>query len=514
MVARKRQGVRKPPGSGSRAWCVTFDCSHTQMRSHQQRAHTYHQPEMLLFNRARHAAIAFAVGTGLLSALGSVTAGATIRYQQNPEAPDRISKNVILFIADGFGPAGVTLAREYQASRQQPFVLSSILLGTVSTASVSSRITDSAASGTALAAGTKTKNGLIAMDSDLRPVRTILEAAEDLGMSTGLVATSSITHATPAAFSSHVPDRGMQQEIAEQQINAGIEVLLGGGLSDFLPENKGGARSDDRNLLKEAAMKGYKVVTSPLTLDKVEEAPVLGLFSFGHMQYEIDRVPETQPSIEMMTRKALGLLSQDEDGFFLMVEASRIDHAAHLNDPIAHLHDILAYERALDLALQFAGEHPGTLVVSTSDHETGGLALGRDGVYSWDPEVLGQATSSVSGLVNAVRDGGPIGNIIRKGLGIDDLTSMEEDRLRRAHSEGSIEDFTELLSELINSRAGLGWSTTGHSAVDVHLGAFGAGSTYFVGHHDNDELGRLLAKMLNVEVGLMSSKPAAAGAPG
>lgn len=171
-------------------------------------------------------------------------------------------KNLILMIADGCGPASITMARDYARAvlGREELTLDAIQTGAVRTASASSRVTDSAAGATAYACGVKTYNGAIAVDTAGRPLATLLEAAKARGMATGLVATSRISHATPAAFAAHVPQRAMESEIAAQMLAQRVDVLLGGGWSYFLPTAEGGRRQDGRNLLREAEAMGYQVV--------------------------------------------------------------------------------------------------------------------------------------------------------------------------------------------------------------------------------------------------------------
>ncbi|MEX1055735.1 MAG: alkaline phosphatase, partial [Rhodothermales bacterium] len=200
-------------------------------------------------------------------------------------------KNVILFIADGAGPAQITMGRDYVKAMQGVIELSldAHQTGSVRTSSSDSRVTDSAAGATAYSVGVKTYNGAIAVDRMKRPVTTVLEVAEGRGMATGMVATSRITHATPASFSSHVPDRGMESEIAAQQIVQGIEVIVGGGADYFLPAGEGGLREDGRNLLDEASDLDYDVVRDLTSFRSAGDVPVLALFSGSHMAYEVDR---------------------------------------------------------------------------------------------------------------------------------------------------------------------------------------------------------------------------------
>ncbi|NBC19184.1 MAG: alkaline phosphatase, partial [Bacteroidetes bacterium] len=286
------------------------------------------------------------------------------------EATAESPRNIILFIADGCGPASYTMARDYRRYKGLDAPgLDQYQTGSIRTFASNSRVTDSAAGATAFSAGVKTYNGAIAVDTLKRPVATILEAAEQRGKSTGLVATSRITHATPATFSAHVADRGEEAIIAEQQLGQGIEVLLGGGRGWFRGRADDGWRDDGRNLMDEAASQGYTVVQTKAAFDDVMAPPLLGLFTDSHMAYEIDRDPADEPSLAEMTTKAIDLLDDDRDGFFLMVEGSRIDHAGHGNDAAAHLHDILAFQDAVQAALRFADADGETLVVVTSDHE-------------------------------------------------------------------------------------------------------------------------------------------------
>ena len=427
---------------------------------------------------------------------------------QREPAPGSRPHNVILFISDGCGPASFTLARTYVTDvlGGEGLAVDGMLAGAVRTRSADSRVTDSAAGATAFACGIKTNNGALAVDPEGKPHTTVLEAAEARGMATGLVVTSTITHATPAAFAAHVPSRGMTAEIATQEIAQGIEVLFGGGTMDFLPAEAGGSRTDGRNLFDEARDAGYQIVRTRDDFDGDLHAPVLGLFTPGHMAYEIDRDPAREPSLAEMMRKAIDLLKDDPDGFFLMVEGSRIDHAAHGNDAAAHLHDILAFDEAVAAALDFARADGRTLIVSTSDHETGGLTLGRNidgmGVYAWYPEALEPIRHSNGALWERLTASGDLAQTLSEETGI----RLEEiDGIRRAPLVEAFEDrdahaFSRAFNEVVSRKAVLGWTTNGHTGVDVNLYAFGPGRERFIGNHDNTEIGRILADLLGVEL--------------
>lgn len=413
-------------------------------------------------------------------------------------------KNLILMIADGCGPASITMARDYARAvlGRRALTLDAIQVGAVRTASASNRVTDSAAGATAYACGVKTYNGAIAVDTAGRTVATLLEAAKARGMATGLVVTSRITHATPAAFAAHVGQRAMETEIAQQMLAQRIDVLLGGGWSYFLPTADGGRRMDRRNLLQEAEAAGYQVVRTAADFRKGLQRPVLGLFGPDHLPYEMDRNPEAVPSLAEMTRAAIELLQQDPEGFFLMVEGSRIDHTGHANDAAAHVHEVLAYDEAVAVALDFARRDGQTLVVSVSDHETGGLTLGRNvnsqGIYNWHPEVLARVQVSYDRLIPALGRTNRPDTLLKAWLGLDSLKTDEQALVEQAKAQP--DSWQAVVTELIGRRAVVGWTSNGHTAVDVNLYALGPGAEQLVGNFENDELGRLLAELMGFDL--------------
>ena len=444
----------------------------------------------------------------LLLILVSACAGPSVVVNTTAEQP-AVSyadgpRNVILFIADGCGPASFTMARDFlrETTDRRALFLDDHLVGGISTHSSDSRVTDSAASATAFACGIKTNNGAIAVTSTGMPVSTILEAAEAKGMATGLIATSRITHATPASFAAHVENRGQESEIAVQELSQNIEFIAGGGKRFFLPEEEGGSRKDGRNLLAFADSLGYNVAQNRSEYEAFDELPILALFSNDHMAYEIDRDPSTQPSLSEMVEKAIGLLSQSENGFFLMVEGSRIDHAGHANDPVAHVHDILAYDNAVKMAVDFAQNDGRSLVVATSDHETGGLSLGRNiggrGIYDWKPDVIAKITASFNGMNTQIRDAEDPEKKLEEILGFDIAPSFV-DSLQSAQGY----DKGRMLSSLVSKRAIVGWTTGGHTAVDVPVFAFGIGAESFAGYQDNTAIGTQLADLLGLEIGIV-----------
>lgn len=412
-------------------------------------------------------------------------------------------KNVILFISDGAGPTSFTMGRYYAKEiLGRALTIDSIQVGSVRTYSLTGRITDSAASATAYASGQKTYNGAIGVDSLKQPIGTLLEAAERKGMATGLVATSTITHATPASFSAHVANRSDETEIASQQIEQHIEVMFGGGIANFVSESDGGSRKDDRNLLAEVESRGVTVISTPDELRNVTATPVIGLFNGGQLDYEIDRNPADQPSLSEMTRKAIELLSKHPDGFFLMVEGSRIDHAQHGNDAAAAVREVIAFDEAVAAALAFARTSGNTLVVSTSDHETGGMTIGRDvdgrSVYDWNPVALSRVKRSAGPIADALEeDSTAFREILSEQAGIDDLSPEEEAMIVAALKRGRA---GRAVTELISRRSRVGFTTGSHTAADVNLYAFGPGRDQFIGNMENIKVNHLIASLLGLDL--------------
>ena len=215
-----------------------------------------------------------------------------------------------------------------------------------------------------------------------------------MGKSTGLVVTCRISHATPAAYVAHVPNREMEQDITEQAVYQNLDVVFGGGRKFLLPGNAGGARQDQEDLTAVLRKRGYLLVDNVAGLKKLEKPKVFGLFAASHLEPEIDRLdsaPE-QPSLAEMTQKAIELLAANPAGFFLMVEGSQIDWACHAHDPAHLLSDLLMYDQAVQVALDFAKKDGHTLVLALPDHNTGGLSIGNrrsDNYYArLQPEAL------------------------------------------------------------------------------------------------------------------------------
>lgn len=452
-------------------------------------------------------------------------------------------RNLIFMVSDGMGPTSLEMTRSFRQfvdvlPRDDILVLDQHLIGSSRTMSSSSLITDSAAGATAFSCGQKSYNGAISVLPDGSPCGTVLEAAKKAGYMTGLVVTTRLTDATPACFASHVINRGFEDIIAEQLIGnyplgQVVDVLIGGGRCHFLPNStEGSCRADGKDVVKMAKKKyGYNYIDNKQDFDNLRakggvELPLLALMADTDISYEIDRihVSDTYPSEMEMAQVALNALetaTKDSDkGFFLMIEGSRIDHAGHGNDPAAQVREVLAHDKTFAAVLDFLQDSstPG-IVVGTSDHETGGLAAGRQvgqayPQYRWYPDVLANATHSASYLSHKwaaylessqgqdasrkqkakfIRH-----ELFEKDLNIVDLEDEEVD---------SIIDATIfwppswIIAELISQRAQIGWSSHGHTAVDVNIYASNPDHVRpLIGNHENTDIGQFLADFLEVDV--------------
>ncbi len=277
-------------------------------------------------------------------------------------------KNIIFLIGDGMGVTQVFSG--LTANKGHLFLENCKAIGFSQTQASDNYITDSAAGGTALSTGQRTYNGAIAVDMQQQPIKTILEDAEAKGLATGLVSTSAITHATPASYIAHQPQRSMYEEIAADFLKTDIDVFIGGGKDHFTK------RKDGQDLVEELKKKGYRYEEDMDVIRKVKKGKLAALTAPIHN----GRVAERGDMLPVATKTAINILSNNEKGFFLMVEGSQIDWGGHGNSTIYIVEEMLDFDRAIGKALEFAAKDGETLVVITADHETGGMAITGGGI--------------------------------------------------------------------------------------------------------------------------------------
>lgn len=459
---------------------------------------------------------------GLAAAVvsGATLAGAAQSAKPAGGAAKAQSKNLIVLIGDGMGPAQVSAARYFQQYTKgvSHLNLDPYYVGQATTYAdrgedggkiVSGIVTDSASAGTAFATGHKTYNAGISVSNEdvSKPFASIIEAAETSGKATGLVTTARITHATPAVYASHVRNRDNEAAIASQYLESGVDVLLGGGKQFFVTKDEKGKRTD-KNLLPDFKAKGYTVVENTTALNALtpKNTKVLGLFGSSHVAYVPDRTAEI-PSLSAMTSKALNILSADKDGFVMMIEGGRIDHAGHANDLPTLVQEALDFDAAFKTALEFAKKDGNTSVVVTADHETGGLSLSRDNIYEinidlWDKQK--HSSESLAAALEAAQTPEEIRSIVTTNTWITDLT--DEEIAQILEGDGSSYKREGAYNAVISKRLLVGWSGHGHSAVDVGVWAYGPIADKVKGQVDNTEIAMAGAGILGLDLNKRSAE--------
>ncbi|MDP2791012.1 MAG: alkaline phosphatase [Rectinemataceae bacterium] len=443
-----------------------------------------------------------------------------------------LAQNVIMLIPDGMSVAGTTLARFYKGAS---LALDEIACGLVSTWSSDGTIADSAPAGSAFATGWASQTGNVASIGKLyllpggavpeanesRPVATILEAARLSGRSTGIISTSEFMHATPADFSAHDPSRSNYDNLTEQIVYNGLNVILGGGT----PYLNASARKDKEDLKAVLASRGYGYVDNASDLRAFRGDRLVGTFgkttTSTAMSYDIDRDSGNEPSLARMTAKAIEILSTNEKGFFLMVEGSKIDWAAHANDPVALITDIIAFDDAVKVALDFAKQDGNTVVIAATDHGNSGISIGDRSISSgydktsWTTFInpLKRASLTGEGLEAALAaklaakaadhsKEDVIREVVATYMGISDLTEAELAALAAAKS-GSL---NYAIGPMIAARAKIGFTTNGHTGEDVVLYGYDPFGKRLSGLVKNTDIATYMAATMKVDLEATTSR--------
>lgn len=426
-------------------------------------------------------------------------------------------KNIIMVIGDGMGPAYTTAYRYFNdnpnTEQVEETVFDRHLKGLSSTypAPISGVVTDSAASATALATGVKSYNGAIGIDVNKVPVQTVLEWSKLQGKKTGVVVTSQINHATPASYLAHNESRKNYNEIADSYIDNGIkaDLYFGGGWQYFI--------RNDRNLVDEFKQAGFHYLDNYHSLtDLPKNKPVLGLFADKGLPWALD---DTEPHrLSTMTKTAvhhlLDLANHDkstDQGFFMLIEASQIDWAGHGNDISGAMAEMDDLAKTLIYLEHFVEHHPDTLVVVTADHSTGGFTLAANGKYEWNAKDLRTMKHSLDYIAKQLSTK-EISAANTSRLFNFDLTQNELNLLidsktnaKRDDSKNMYQNENTSASELallksvkaiMDKRSNSGWTSGGHTAVDVPVFAFGKQSELFDGSQDNTDIAKKIFKLL------------------
>ncbi|PFD71321.1 alkaline phosphatase [Bacillus cereus] len=432
-------------------------------------------------------------------------------------------KNIIMMVMDGTSSTATTLARLYKG---KPLALDEIVTGGVRTYSAESAITDSAPAATALATGNKSNSGYVGVlptivsspglksikeEDKLRPVANVLEGAKRTGRATGIVATAEIQHATPAGFSAHHVNRKNFEVIAEQQVYQNIDVVLGGGKAALLSVKSSGIRKDGEDLIEVIQNKGYEFVETKEALLKSKSNKIWGSFSHSALAFDMDREATNpkQPTLSQMTEKAIETLSKDKDGFFLFVEGSKPDWAAHVNDPIGMISDVLAFDNAVAEALKFAKKDGNTMLIAVADHGNSGISIGNMNTtkgYNTTPvsayiDPLKKVRMTLEGTINNLKS--DLSNVedVAKLYGLDHLTYGEKERLQAAKKKI---DVGPIFTTLLANRANIGFTTGGHTGEDVFLYSYGPQKP--CGLIQNTDIAKTMAKAMGFNLEEVTNK--------
>ncbi len=411
----------------------------------------------------------------------------------------KTAKNIIMVVGDGMGPAYTTGYRYYMDNKDTPFVETTIfdelLMGMASTYPINSQgyVTDSAAAATALSTGHKTYNGAIGVDENKEPLLTIMERAKQLGKKTGLVVTSQINHATPAAYFSHNESRKNYNEIADSYFDKKIngqfkaDLMMGGGTEYF--------NRSDRNLIKEFKQAGFQYIDDLSNLNATNnQKPVLGLFAEIGLPWTLD---DKENNHLLAMTKAAVLNLENKNGYALLVEASQIDWAGHSNDIAAAMAEMKDLAETLTWLKHYTEKSKDTLLVATADHSTGGLTIGANGDYRWQPDILKNLPLSPQTIAkNLVHKNHRLSaTLLTDSLGFI-VSEQEAGSFINSKDEKSIYNQLKLL---IDDRTNTGWTSNGHTGIDVQVFATGMGAKAFSRHQTNTDIATQLFSILGAE---------------
>lgn len=426
-------------------------------------------------------------------------------------------KYVFYFIGDGMGVNQVHGTEMYRGELAGRIGIEPLCFtqfpwsAMVTTYSASNGVTDSAASGTALATGSKTLNHMIGMTPDSTAVYSVAVRAKQSGAAVAIGTTVSANHATPGAFYAHQPNREMYYNIARDMIKADFDFYAG---ADIQLESAHAAARD--SLYRAMQKAGYTLVRG---YDKVAaatpDAKKMILFqrpgvSQYSIPYTIDRTDKDM-TLAQITQAAIDVVKEKSDrGFFMMMEGGRIDQAGHSNDAAANFREVIDFDNAIKVAYEFYKQHPDeTLIVVTADHETGGLILGNSGSYTLNLKVLQNQKVSKDafyGVLETARKQNPsitweeVKKVITANFGFWDkvkLTEAETQQLQTIFNKTFKEHTTPLrdaVVSLLNQKALLGWASGNHSGGYVPVFAIGAGADRFHGRIDNTDIPKIITE--------------------
>jgi alkaline phosphatase len=452
-----------------------------------------------------------------------LSAAASLAPAQTPPAAGA-PKYVFFFLADGAGPVHLEIARQYsrQIHNEGFTIVDKIMkegsVGVMTTDAADSLSTDSAAAATALAGGCKANIGALGVCADGTPALSAMELARRRGMRLGLVTNAAVYDASPAAFVCHVANRRDYAAIVNRYLELEPYVLMGGGKDQFLPKSQSGSRrTDETDMVAAFEKKGYRYSSSKPDLERAAGGKTLGLFSLRDMSFELDRDKHNEPSVYDMTRAAIKLLhDRNPGGFFAFIESENIDSAGHLSDIASVIQDYREFDRAVGLAYEFYRKYPrDTLIIVTSDHETGGLGF----TLALKDLTSTKSDNQVAGTGADLKKIQSIGISLRKASQILGRNPTPEavDKLMKEHFPGFTlapeykeaivkrqpisrtlftDSTTQALGMMVANNTQAYWQTSAHTNQPVLVAALGVGADRFRGYYDNADFGKKLKALI------------------
>ena len=440
-------------------------------------------------------------------------------------------KNIIFMIPDGTSIDVLALARWY--NNALPLAIDPYIRGLVKTHCSDTPIGDSAPTGSTYSTGHLSRTGFVATYPDsvmqgynivatdpkrrFSPMFTILEAAKMQGKSTGLVVTCFFPHATPADFSSHSQHRDNYDLLSRQMVYNNIDVVFGGGYSYLKPDK----RMDKLDLVKVLNENKITFLQSPSQMQAFSGNRVWGLFAPQALKNDLDRNPAEEPSLAEMTKKAIDILSQNNNGFFMMVEGSKVDWSAHDNDAIGMVTEFLAFDKAVKVALDFAKDDGNTIVIVAPDHGNSGISIGNSkSNKGYDKLTLKElmnpllnaknTVEAINDLINSKSTPDQIRSVFANRYGVKNLTATEMNDIQacfgdqstgnNSKSKKSAYALQKLTAEIFNRRTYIGFTTTGHTGEDVFLAIYSPEKNAPSGLMLNSEVNRYMQQTWSVNL--------------
>jgi len=441
-----------------------------------------------------------------------------------------VPKNIILFIGDGMSTPQRMTADEFARKAGRPELVINRLThqATTRTCSANSLVTDSAAAATAIACGEKTNNGALGVDAKGGRLESSAEVAKKTGRKVGIVTSVTINHATPSGFYAHRKNRGEGYAIGLDLLASGFDYFAGGGLSKHDDKKNALYKGDIYDLAKGAGYTFARKDRAAFDALKPGCGKVWYVASDDAMPFSIDAADwKDVPTLAELTAKGIALL-ENEKGFFMMVEGGKIDYAGHANDAATNMRELLALDDAVRVAVDYQKTHPDTLIVTTGDHETGGMTMGFAGTgYAFYMDRLANQKCSAGKIKDLVSAKQPknldeLLPILEENFGLrasgdkDDpmvLTKDERAELEKAfvhdleaarkglkdderYDAAKISKLPTAVKSVFSHKCGIGWTSGGHTALPVLSTAGGPGSERFTGFLDNTDIARIMKDIL------------------